>query len=40
LVFIQKNNIKCLSYWGDNYPQKLKHCNDVSTLQRISLKLI
>jgi len=32
LVFIQKNNIKCLSYWGDNYPQKLKHCKDAPTL--------
>jgi DNA processing protein len=32
LVFIRKNNIKCLSYWGDNYPQKLKHCKDAPTL--------
>ena len=32
LEFIQENNIKCVSYWGNNYPQKLKHCKDDPTL--------
>lgn len=32
LKFIQKNNINCLSYWGSNYPEKLKHCKDSPTL--------
>ncbi len=32
LAFIQKNNISCISYWGDNYPEKLKHCRDAPTL--------
>ena len=39
LVFIQKNNIRCLSYWSDNYPQKLKHCKDAPTLLFIKGKL-